>query len=430
MIAGERPLLWLMTAALLLGGCGFGYNRVLFVTKTNTGFEVTSTPPTVHLAIARMEGVIAPQFQNGQKLPVMASFKFLNDGFFAPAVGSAFTTGDAAVTMAALYSDATPFQNDWRSRVTLLTPPSDTDSTLSLPAEPETPRVFGRRWFTFQEKKVRPVFFGTDTSLGIKIAWSGATAEFPDSARFGYNRTELALVPIAMDNTNPKDVKMRMSSLMATIDAGVDGIGTGAQPGVNFQLVQYFATGRAATLMALQQDVRKAMLARLDPHKEVRKRQFEEVSRQEKTAALVILPGLYNELRRRSSTDPEARALVTRLDAAVPPDIATATALDFKRYNYGSPPDLVEVTVPVTMPSTAVGKLAFYTENLAAAVTHLETALADPNLAKVNTTTVTPAVKDQLKADLERLKARLTEVEKRLFENRTVFRDAVEYFYR
>jgi len=199
---------------------------------------------------------------------------------------------------------------------------------------------------------------------------------------------------------------------------------------VNFQLVQYFATGRAATLMALQQDVRKAMLARLDPHKEQRKRQFEEVSRPEKTAALVILPGLYNELLRRSSTDPEARALVMRLDAAVPPDIATATALDFKRYHYGSPPDLIEGTAPVTMPSTAVGKLAFYTENLAAAVTHLETALADPNLAKVNTAAITPAVKDQLKADLERLKARLTEVEKRLFENRTVFRDAVEYFYR
>src|SRR5207244_11898636 len=95
----------LLTVGLLLGGCAFGYNRVLFVTKTNAGLEATSTPPTIQLDIARTEGVIAPQFQNGEKLPVMASFRFANRGFFPPSGGSAATTGDAPVAVAPLCGD-------------------------------------------------------------------------------------------------------------------------------------------------------------------------------------------------------------------------------------------------------------------------------------------------------------------------------------
>jgi hypothetical protein len=429
MIGRGPGLAWLVTAALLWGGCAFGYNRVLFVTKTNTGFEATSTPPTIHLAIARMEGVISPQFQNGAKLPVMASFRFSNDGFFAPAVGSAFATGDAAVTMAGLYADRTPLANDWTARVGLLTqskPP--TDGTVSLTTEPTLPRILGRQ-LTFQGADVRPVFFGTDTSLGIKIAWSGATAQYPDSARFGYNRTELAIVPIAKE-TSGGNVNMRMSSLMATIDAGVGDIGTAGQPGLNFQLVQYFATGRAATLMAMQQDVRKAMLARLDPHKEQRKRAFEDVSRQEKTVASSFLPALYMELARQGPNDAVAAALVARMDAAVPTAIASATTLDFKRYDYTTPPNLTEITLVFAMPPTAIGKLVFYNAQLARSVQHLETALADPALTTFNGSPLSVAQRDQLKKELDTMKGKLTEVEKRIYEHRTVFSDAFEYFYR
>src|SRR5207253_9786451 len=166
--------------------------------------------------------------------------------FFAPSVGSAFTTGDAAMTMAALYGDRTPL-NDWESRVSLIKRlNSPTDSTIELNNQPTLPKLFGLIPLTFQATDVRPVFFGTDTSLGIKIAWSGATGQFPDSARFGYNRTELALVPIAKEDvTGTAKARMHMASLMATVDAGVEDIGTAARPGLNFQLVQYFATGRA-----------------------------------------------------------------------------------------------------------------------------------------------------------------------------------------
>ena len=62
----------------ILAGCGIGYNRTLFITKTNVGFEASAEPPTFELDISRLEGTVGPQFENGKKLPVMASFKFSN----------------------------------------------------------------------------------------------------------------------------------------------------------------------------------------------------------------------------------------------------------------------------------------------------------------------------------------------------------------
>lgn len=86
----------------ILAGCGVGYNRTLFVTKTNVGFEASGEPPTLELGISRLEGTVGPQFENGKKLPVLASFKFNSDLPFSPHIGSTFATGDAATTLAAL----------------------------------------------------------------------------------------------------------------------------------------------------------------------------------------------------------------------------------------------------------------------------------------------------------------------------------------
>jgi hypothetical protein len=414
--------------ALALGGCAFGYNRVLFVTKTNAGFEATTTPPTIQLDIARTEGVIAPQFQRGTKLPVMASFRFQNEGFFSPAVGSAFTTGDAALTMAGLYADPTP--GNWQARMKLLTDKdSPTDSTLSLAREPTLPKIFGLFPLTFQQADVRPVFFGTDTSLGIKIAWSGATGEFPDSARFGYNRTELALVPIAMEGAAGQDFKMRMSSLMATIDAGVRDLGTVTRPGLDFEYVQYFATGRAATLMAMQQDVRKAMLARLDPHREERARQFDQLRAQDKQVAVSFLPTLYQALSPPFSNDPVAHALAARMDGAVPAAVAGARAYDFPAYVYAAPALRDDRPLPPLSPQPFV-KFVQFRSQLEESAAHLSAALADPAFATVKGTPVTPAQREALTKELTALKARLAEMDQRIDENRTVFRDAFEYFYR
>ncbi len=261
----------MLTCALALGltGCGTGYNRVLFLARSNVGLEASTLPPTLELDINRLEGVVAPQFENGKKMPVMASFKYGSESMFSPAVGSTFATGDAAMTMASLYNDELPVSS-WRDRVQLVkgkTPGGyPADSTLVLEKEPTIDDPpWWRAWFTprrtFQKTDVRPVFFGTDTSFGLKIAWSGMTNVIPDSVRLGFNRKELAIVPITMEEDDD-GYKMRMASLLATIDNSVE---VGSPRDTKVSYLQYFATGDAATLLALQPSVRQAMLKRLDP---------------------------------------------------------------------------------------------------------------------------------------------------------------------
>jgi hypothetical protein len=158
----------------VISGCGIGYNRTLFVTKTNAGFEVSAEPPTFELDISRLEGVVAPQFENGKKLPVLASFRFQTSGPFSPNVGSAFAAGDAATTLASLYGDATP-SGDWTFRADLVKGSQyPADSTLILSSKPDTskwlPSPFNKVFPEpeFQTNDVRPVFFGTDTSIGLR----------------------------------------------------------------------------------------------------------------------------------------------------------------------------------------------------------------------------------------------------------------------
>jgi hypothetical protein len=341
----------------VLFGCGAGKTSTMFITKTNAGFEFSYAPPTIALDISRVEGVLAPQFENGKKLPVMASFKFQNTGAFAPHVGSAFATGDAAVTMAALYGDGTPDSLGWEGRAKKITGVGfPGDSTLKLDNKPEP----GKR-FEYQANDVRPVFFGTDTMVGLKIAWSGMTATFPDTAKFGYNRKEFALVPISMEvKTTKKDGKsevkstkkegkskvktteeegtsyhMKMSSLLATADVAVDARGT---PQLKSTYTQYFATGNAATLLALQQDVRRAMLARLDPHTEAFKRFGPKIEPEHKKILTRALSGVYDGLGdlgegKLADPDPIAAGHVKRLDKLVFSDLDIPEGLIYYDYN-------------------------------------------------------------------------------------------------
>lgn len=416
---------------LALGGCAIGYTRTLFVTKTNVGFDVSNTPPTFQLALARTEGVLGPQFENGQKLPVMASFKFRTGGVFSPAVGSAFATGDAAMTMAALYGDETPLKNNWQGRADLVRsekPPMD--STLELKREPTLGDNLLFKLFTpkFQRTDVRPVFFGTDTSLGVKVAWSGMTGTLPDTARFGYNRTELAVVPIAMRQAGTladPTFKMKMASLMATIDSGVTDVQGPSSPSFGYQHMQYFATGHAATLLSMQQDVRRAMLARLDPNKEIQKQLFGTLGDREKTVAVVLLGPLYEELFKKQSSDPVAKLLVDRLNALEPPGLRR----DYKAYGYQSP-NLDDTLPPPGPPAEPFLRFLDYRNGLELNIRILEQALGDANWAQVNGTPITPQMKQQLTQTLADMKGKLRAFDQRLTENAAPLRDAVDYFYR
>ena len=90
-----------MIGSLFLSGCA-GYDRVLFVTKTNIGLDIDNKPPTAEITIARRELAIVPTYEattgTENTLPLLASFG-LTGGFLNPEITSQFAGGDAAVIL-------------------------------------------------------------------------------------------------------------------------------------------------------------------------------------------------------------------------------------------------------------------------------------------------------------------------------------------
>ena len=245
-----------LLAASLLTGC-IGYNSTFFATKTNVGLDVDSKTPTMEVSVARREVVVEPSFENGQTPPVAASFRTRSGAWIFADIDTTFSGGDAAYIMSKLYSsDSNGAPDNYYSDHTGF------DSKITLSNAPSW-KVLGIRGSLPTNSTVRPLIFGTDTSLGVKVAWSGLTAQFPDSVKVGFNRKEIALAPV---NGRPtaQGYEVKMPSFLATHDTGVSiGSPQGGSNTIKFQ--QYFATGEAANYLAFQPAVRESMAERLDP---------------------------------------------------------------------------------------------------------------------------------------------------------------------
>lgn len=268
-------LAFCVTLCSFMCGCKVGYDSLLFATKTNVGLDVDMKPPTLELSISRVEGVFAPTYEGGQTPPVAASFRYRQSGPFTTALASTFLAGDAAMVFSGLYDgdDVMPTGND-------LSLESGTyqhlDAAIKLDTLPEFQEISEKdakaaQNSTVTEKpastapvekgRVRPVFFGTSTSLGIRATWTGATAAYPDSLHVGYKRKELAWAPVMTRKVDQK-WHVETPSLLATIDAHAS---TGIPDDTKGDYLQYFATGKAATAMAFRQPVRETFIRRLDP---------------------------------------------------------------------------------------------------------------------------------------------------------------------
>ena len=250
-------ILGVLLALALLPGCAPGYNSILFATRSNLGFDADTSPPNLEIGISRYEGVLEPTFEGGQTVPVMGSFSSDSDAFyrFFWGVRSTFSTGQAAYIMSDLYNEKTP-DKPWD------------DSNIPVVRLSKEPELNERIRF-LKEGEVRPVIFGTDTNLGVKIRWSGQTAQYPSSINIGFKRKEAAWAPLGLkqfsvgtnpDNTPILAYKVNAPSLLATIDVGVT-----AEQGAHLTYLQYFATGAAADNLARRREVREAMLKRSDP---------------------------------------------------------------------------------------------------------------------------------------------------------------------
>lgn len=255
----------------MIQGCAPGYNSVLFATRSNVGFDADTAPPNLEIAISRQEGVFEPTFEGGQTLPVMASFSSDSNAFtnFFWGVKSTFATGEAAFIMSYLYDDAMPIKDDkGKDKV------SYERVTLSEMPDPKLP--FGCKVQYVKAGEVKPVLFGTDTILGIKVKWSGQTAQYPSSVNIGFKRKEATLAPVAVgtnritnpnnpNNINNKKYEADIASLLATIDSNVS-----ASENAKFTYLQYFATGSAASNLARRRAVREAMLRRAYPDQKIK----------------------------------------------------------------------------------------------------------------------------------------------------------------
>lgn len=254
---------------LTLAGC-VGYNSTLFMTKSNFGLDADLKPPTLEISLARREAVISPTFDEGKTPPVAASFR-IEPGAqvpFFPRISSTFSGGDAAGLMSDLYGD----DDDLKAT---------SDTSIPLAQKP-VHRLLGL--FPLRPQRpgdIQPFLFGTDTSIGLKAAWSGVSATFPDTVKFGFNRKEFALAPVVLTeahstnavisvttnglatNAVPKTTySVKMPSFLATLD---NSISTSTITDTQVKHLQYFATGKAAENLARRQSVREAMVARLDP---------------------------------------------------------------------------------------------------------------------------------------------------------------------
>lgn len=315
-----------MTRTLLLGifmmalgvlqGCAIGYDSILFATKSNMGVDFDTAPPNLEVAISRQEGVIEPVFENGQTVPVMASFSSKANAFskFFLGVSSTFSTGEAAFTMSKLYNEPTLAKTE----------ASPTYNKVALTKKPVAHNIFGNektKYIDLDAENVRPVLFGTDTSLGIKVKWSGATAQYPSAVNVGFKRKEIAIAPLGLSKKGDNSFEIDAPSLLATIDTDLV-----AESGASLSYLQYFATGQAANNLSRQYPVREAMLKRSDPGQKFQAYR-QTVTEQEKEINKVLecyaalkqsdLPNIWNDANNRKLFfDPNSLSKVLGLHTA------------------------------------------------------------------------------------------------------------------
>lgn len=197
-------IIFLVLFIVLLSGCA-GYDRVLFVTKTNVGLDIDQKPPTAEITIARRELAITPTYQDTvpdekeKTLPLLASFG-LTGNFINPEITSQFAGGDAAITLA-----KGPNNKNGEN--------SSNNSSICLNKAPDTRPPWKKLWhkITFQKRpkeNTRAFYFATDTSFGLKVGWNGTGGPYPDNLKLGYNRKEFAFPPIFVKKgCDPKTFK-------------------------------------------------------------------------------------------------------------------------------------------------------------------------------------------------------------------------------
>ncbi len=200
-------ILALLAAAATLEGCTSLKENVVFVTKTSLGIDFDGTPPAASIAYDRTEGYFGPRYENGAVPPVVAKISS-DGGIFDRNVKQYYATGTAS---------------------NLLTGSSAKTSATSLKGD------------------AKPMFFGTSTTLGIKI---GFTTTLPDSFTFGYRRKEASLIPLGHITDSSSGTPVVKHAYPSVIGVFTTDTKAKTPSDSSFGLSQFFATGTAAEALA------------------------------------------------------------------------------------------------------------------------------------------------------------------------------------
>lgn len=86
-------------------------NEVVFVTKSSLSIaEIETTPAEINVGYSRVEGYLAPTYENGALPPVVSSIR--SDGtLFSPKIQQLYATG-AAANLLASSSSTYDYRND------------------------------------------------------------------------------------------------------------------------------------------------------------------------------------------------------------------------------------------------------------------------------------------------------------------------------
>lgn len=257
-------LLMIIGAILLLSGCA-GYNRILFLTKTNVGIDVSREPlPTAEITIARREVALLPTYQDtianqDKTLPLFGAFS-QSGGLLNPSITSVFAGGSAAVAIA---SGQSSFCNEQNSNA------NDSCDSIALTEYPDDRGWFERFWKSKpvpEETKgqVKPFYFATDTSYGAKVAWDGTGGPYPTSLKLGYNRTEFAYPPILISGNGGHFI-VKVPTFYASIENKNRFNVNPTDPNAGVSQTQVFATGKAAKTWAERKEVQDATVKLVFP---------------------------------------------------------------------------------------------------------------------------------------------------------------------
>jgi len=199
--------------SIVLTGCSTTDSAV-FVTKTSIAVvDVDTTPANVSFAYDRVEGFFGPNYKNGAVPSVVGSIT--TDGkIINPTIKQLYATGEAA---------------------TLVVDPS---ANTYPDSDQEEDKLIGKR---------KALIFATSTSLGFKVDISSSNPTFT----LGYKRKEASYIPIHKGDEGDEE---KYSSVIASIDTTIK---TSTSEN-KFENGQYFATGKAAKLLAIQPHIKQA----------------------------------------------------------------------------------------------------------------------------------------------------------------------------